>query len=316
MHDFTGLLRDGVLLRGEALTLGLTDKDLLRAVRSGRLHRVRHGAYAGPAWAEADEPARHALRCTAVLRQYGAGVALVGISAAVAWGAPVWGARLDEVHVCQFEPRSGRRTAGVVHHRGQLTVHDVSRRAGRWLSSPTACVLEVASEHGTEPALVVADWFAKEGHLDRRQLRRARLARRRWPDSLNARMVELLLDPASGSVGETRSRFAFLNVGIPAPVTQFEVRDHRGTLLGVTDFAWPGLGILGEFDGKAKYSQHRRPGESEADAVFREKQREDRLRLATGWVVVRFTWADLEDPARMLATWQAALAAAARRTTV
>ena len=45
--------------------------------------------------------------------------------------------------------------------------------------------------------------------------------------------------------------------------------------------------------------------------LFKEKLREDRLR-ALGFVVVRVTWSDLANPARLLARVHAALAAAKR----
>ena len=42
--------------------------------------------------------------------------------------------------------------------------------------------------------------------------------------------------------------------------------------------------------------------------MFREKKREDMIRRLTGWVCVRIVWADLFDPARMVAKIAAALA--------
>ena len=65
------------------------------------------------------------------------------------------------------------------------------------------------------------------------------------------------------------------------------------------DFAWPELRVWVEIDGMSKYERWLRPGESVADAVLREKRREDRIREVTGWVCVRITWADLENPARL-----------------
>ncbi|WP_240524231.1 hypothetical protein [Gordonia polyisoprenivorans] len=54
--------------------------------------------------------------------------------------------------------------------------------------------------------------------------------------------------------------------------------------------------MVGEFDGMIKYGRLRRPGESIADAVIREKLREDEIR-DTGPRVVRWTWNDLERDA-------------------
>ena len=52
--------------------------------------------------------------------------------------------------------------------------------------------------------------------------------------------------------------------------------------IGIADFYWKECRHLGEFDGKAKYEKYRRPGETAADCVFREKRREDRMRRAAG----------------------------------
>lgn len=54
--------------------------------------------------------------------------------------------------------------------------------------------------------------------------------------------------------------------------------------------------MVGEFDGMTKYGGLRRPGESVAEAVMREKCREDGIR-DTGPQVARWTWGDLERPA-------------------
>ena len=79
-----------------------------------------------------------------------------------------------------------------------------------------------------------------------------------------------------------------------------------GTFLGRVDLGYPELGVLIEFDGKVKYQQPFRPGQTPAEVVIAEKLREDRLR-ALGYVVVRFVWSDLADPAGMAATVATAL---------
>jgi hypothetical protein len=101
-------------------------------------------------------------------------------------------------------------------------------------------------------------------------------------------------DGLSESVGESRSRVAIQRAGLPSPVLQWDVTDDRGRWLARTDFGWPRLRTVGEFDGQAKYGRLRRPGQSVADAVLAEKRREDAIR-ATGLAVVRWAWPDLAD---------------------
>jgi len=62
------------------------------------------------------------------------------------------------------------------------------------------------------------------------------------------------------------------------------------------DFAWPELKVIVEFDGAEKYHRYRLPGETIEQMVMREKRREDLIREATGWIVIRITWADLGTP--------------------
>jgi len=68
--------------------------------------------------------------------------------------------------------------------------------------------------------------------------------------------------------------------------------------------------VIGEFDGRVKYSKYLRPGQSASDAVVAEKKREDALR-SHGWIVVRWTWADLEHPERLVEKLKRAIELAA-----
>jgi hypothetical protein len=68
---------------------------------------------------------------------------------------------------------------------------------------------------------------------------------------------------------------------------------------------------MGEFDGKTKYLRNRRPGESIEETVLREKRREDEMREATGYRMIRFVWGDLFVPARTAARLRAQLKSAA-----
>ena len=51
-----------------------------------------------------------------------------------------------------------------------------------------------------------------------------------------------------------------------------------------------------EFDGKIKYAKYRRKGESLEDFLIREKAREELICQLTGWVCIRITWAQLDQP--------------------
>ena len=122
-----------------------------------------------------------------------------------------------------------------------------------------------------------------------------------WPGFRNLQVAVRMADGRAESIGESRSRFLFYVQQLPAPELQFVVRDSFGEVVGISDFAWPGHRLLGEFDGRVKYERFARPGETPGDAVFREKRREDRLCEITGWRMVRLVWADLYDAPRTAA---------------
>ncbi|MCT2042305.1 endonuclease domain-containing protein [Pseudoclavibacter alba] len=82
---------------------------------------------------------------------------------------------------------------------------------------------------------------------------------------------------------------------LPTPKLQYEARDPRGSFIGRTDFAWPELGVLGEFDGRVKYDGNLGGSVTPADIIMREKEREARLRDA-GFTVVRWGWDALMRP--------------------
>jgi len=120
-----------------------------------------------------------------------------------------------------------------------------------------------------------------------------------WPGMRSARRSVAFLDRRSESVGESYSRVVMVRTGIPRPTPQYEVWDGH-VLVGRTDFGWEELRTLGEFDGKVKYAELLQPGQTASDVVYQEKCREDALR-DLGWQVVRWTWADLRDPAALRA---------------
>ena len=75
-----------------------------------------------------------------------------------------------------------------------------------------------------------------------------------------------------------------------AAVTQWPIPGTRYR----ADFGWPERGVVGEFDGLVKYGRGRTTvDEDMADVVWREKQREDRIR-ETGLGVVRWTWPEID----------------------
>ncbi len=101
-------------------------------------------------------------------------------------------------------------------------------------------------------------------------------------------------DSRADSAGESLSRARIHELGFVAPQLQVPI-DAAGHRYFV-DFFWPEVNVIGEFDGRAKYSREEfTAGTPPEEVVWREKRREDAVRAATGARVVRWTWATAMD---------------------
>ncbi|WP_147107713.1 hypothetical protein [Nesterenkonia populi] len=109
------------------------------------------------------------------------------------------------------------------------------------------------------------------------------------------RELRAFADPRSESVGESRSRVLFDELGFEPPELQKELHLPRIGRVRL-DFFWDDgdAGVVCEFDGMIKYTRGF-SGIAVEDAVKQEKLREDALRLM-GLRVVRITWDDLGSP--------------------
>lgn len=302
-------LSDLVFLRREAIAQGYTDSQICALVRSGTWHRIRRGAYvAAEVWRSLSDVDRYRLRARAVLRVAHGSAVLSHVTAAVEWGAPVWGLSLDDVHTTRTDGAGGRHEAGVVHHRGTLPASQVATVNGVPTTTPVRCALEVTTLGTVEQALVTVN-----GLLHSRLMEPADFAAlcheyRFWPSSLNANIVARLGDPRLESAGESRTAYWLWAERLPRAIPQFEIRDHAGRVVARVDFAWPEHGVFLEFDGLAKYRVHRRPGESLEEFLLREKRREELICQLTGWTCLRIRWADLDRPAELAARIRRVLA--------
>jgi len=147
--------------------------------------------------------------------------------------------------------------------------------------------------------------------LDRSRLREAR-ARQRLCDRLDAlpartrnrerarRLLERA-DAACDSVAEERLLFLLQSAGVQGLRTQHLVAHPTGKFY--LDIGIPGLLLDIEFDGTAKYGNN---PEIEQMVLDEQHQRAEALE-AMGWVIVRFRWRELSDPAAVLHKIRAAL---------
>jgi hypothetical protein len=277
----------------DLLARGYTPNEIAREARSGRLVRLRRGAYLRPDELADDPVERHRLLVTATVPLLAPGAVVSHRSAAVLHGLPVWKDTLEHVDVT--------RTSGSGNRRGHLHVHVASvapaelvELVGTPVTSAARTVVDLGRSIPLAQAVASGDAALRAG------LPPAALQESLWLASgrrgiAAARRAVALLDPRSESAGESASRVALVDLGLAPSSLQHEVWDDAGRLVGRADFAWEEHRTLGEFDGRVKYGALRRPGQRVEDVVWAEKRREDALR-DLGWQVVRWTWADLLKP--------------------
>jgi hypothetical protein len=291
----------GFLSRPQVLSAGLGDRDIAAAIRLGDWRRIRRGYYTYvDLWTTLDARGRYLALCRCVLDSLGPAVALSHLSGSVAHGLSVWDIPLDRVHVTRLDGGAGRVEAGVVHHEGFCLDDDVVEVHGMRVLSAERCALETGTRVDNEHALVVLDSVLHLGLSEAESLQRRFDLMGTWPHMRHLHIPVRMATGKSESPGESRGRWHFRAIGLPAPTCQFEVHDSTGALRGVCDWAWPEYGQLGEFDGKIKYGRLLKPGQDPGEVIFAEKQREDELRELTGFSMFRLTWENYDRP-RVLA---------------
>ncbi|GAA2179426.1 hypothetical protein GCM10009785_06050 [Brooklawnia cerclae] len=275
----------------ELMDAGLSPADVRSMVRDGALSHPRHGGYLRGALPD-DPDARHLVLVRTTLPALGPGAVLSHASAAVMWGLPVPRRLLGRVHVTRDRASGGRATKTLWTHARPLRDDDVVELQGMRVTSLARTVIDLAGLCEPDEALWVVDagWRLLTSSEPLRD--EAALGRRR-----GSRTIAWALDhadPLAESPGESESRYWMITCGVPRPLLQHEIRDDAGRLLARADFAWPDLGVLGEFDGLVKYGRLVPPGRTARDVIAQEKRRENRL-LRQEWWIHRWMWDDLRD---------------------
>jgi hypothetical protein len=281
-----------LVVRRQLLAAGWTDHELRRQRRSGELVRLGRGAYLSAPGAPPRFEVRHALLAAVRDEREAADGVLSHVSAAVLHGLSTWGLRLDRIHRTRDRRTGGRVGEGVHVHAAPLAPDEVVEVDGLLVTSVGRTVIDIARTAGLDAGVAVADSALHKHLTDPDELARAAQRCTGWPGAPQARRVIALADGDSDSVGESRSRLAIQQAGLPAPVLQWKV-EGAGRVFE-TDFGWPELRTVGEFDGLSKYGRLLKPGDDPADVVVAEKLREDEIR-DLDLRVVRWIWAEIDD---------------------
>ncbi|MGA4668820.1 hypothetical protein ACPCG0_03320 [Propionibacteriaceae bacterium Y1923] len=288
---------------------GLGNREISRRVSAGELTRVLRGHYL---CSVPDEQALHLQRALSCPDQV-----LALESAALVHGLPI--SQLPELVQVIMHGAGRSRTRGVKRvTSAPLPAAHITEVNGARLTTVARTVVDITRTRGLEPGLVAweaARWRAREAKLlDRFDAETGEaielLSGRRGVQ--RARIALASASSRSQSPMETRSLIRIRELRLPTPVQQYSVVDQDGSWLGTTDFAWPELGVLGEYDGQDKYDSLARPGETPVQVMRREKRRQESME-AVGWVFARWGKEEVRRPAALRARIEAAMKVAASR---
>lgn len=271
---------------------GLSPDAIQGQLARGTLLRVRRGAYS--LGREGDPVRAHRRLLESTLAQGHPGAVVSHGSAAVLHELPVPRSALRRAHLTRNRSSGGQRRTWVQVHAHRLEPVDVVEIDSHLVTGLARTVVDLACVLPLRDAVAVGDAALRRG-ASAADLGGAlgRIGPRHGVAS--ARRALDLLDARSESYGESVSRVVLIDNGLAPTELQLDVCDRRGAFVGRTDFAWPELGVLGEFDGRVKYGRTLGAGRDLPDVLWDEKLREDLLR-DLGWQVVRWIWADLDDP--------------------
>lgn len=208
---------------------------------------------------------------------------------------------LSTVHVTRLDGRSGRTEAGVTHHVAAAKPVDVPRWGEFQIVDEATAAVGAALQHDVEGGLVVADSFLSRHPDGEARLRAGYELVAGHPFARRLQLVARLARPGGTTVFETRCRYAMWRAHLPEPELQWEVYVD-GELVAIVDFAWPEYRLLGEADGRWKYGRLLGPNptaEQISAAMVSEKLREDMLREATGYGMIRYDYGELHVPGQI-----------------
>ncbi|OYO22423.1 hypothetical protein CGZ93_07770 [Enemella dayhoffiae] len=278
----------------ELLAEGVRHHEIRAQVRSGQLIRVRHGVYRrieALAGGDADGIEQHLAKVAATMPGFGDGAVLSHQSAALMHGLPLPPRLIGAVHVTR--PGHSGRVSGSVHlHRAQLPQEEVVVGEHGPMTSLAQTAVDLARVLPPVHAVALLDHALRLGAGQ--ELLLELTDSRRNAGNVQARRLIRFADGLSESVGESHSRWLMHELGLPAPILQHKILTPKGEFVARSDFWWPECNVVGEFDGKVKYGRDLKPGQTIADVVLLEKQREEAIRRQGPWVI-RWIWKDLDD---------------------
>lgn len=273
------LPRSTVFTRDEARACGWSDQALSRAIRSGRLIRVRHGVLTAQ-----PELSEHLSALGAVRACRGSVIS--HRSALLVHGLPVVGERpaLPELTV---PPRMIGRLANAHLHRATLFEQDVTCVDDVPLTTVARTVIDVARSRSTATGVAAIDAALHRRLATMAELDDVLLRCWNWPGIRRAQRTMRLVDGRAESPLESVSRLVLRSLRLAVPDIQPLLLDEYHHAVARLDFYWDEVGVAGEADGRSKYDE--RP------VLTAEKERQE-VGEDLGVVFTRWGWYEVNRP--------------------
>ena len=286
------------LIRDLAGQLGLSRRGVHALLTDGVLVRLDRYLAVGSCVVEAaqdDKRLAHRLELDALLRTYPESVASCE-SAALVHGLPVFHLPSFAIATRQWGAWRGGGNRRI--RIAPLPAHHVCEIDGTPTTVLARTVVDIARSATMRGAVVVGDAALRRG-LPRPALLEMLDECAPWCETKKAATAIEFFDARSESALESLSRVLMHESDIPPPEPQYEIT-VRGKSYRV-DFYWKQQRLIGEADGKVKYTGTLDPNRSPEEIVWQEKLREDDLR-DDGYGVVRWNyWQMMNETADTMA---------------
>lgn len=278
----------------------LDERALDRRVARGGLTKLCKGLYARTAYLESLSPRERSRRAISTLANLQPRWTFCSYSAALVHGLQVPYALLDTVRVAVAPGHSRKRYPGFVHFhivKGERPVTVDGIRVTSLLRTLLDCMCQAPFRYG----LAIVDSALHWRLVSRAQLEAYVAVYGKGRIGIStARRVLRYCDGRAENGGESVARATIIDLGLMIPELQVEVTDPMNpNVTARVDMFWrlpDGRIIIGELDGFVKYRDDSTAGVDEAvRRLARERRREAHLNL-TGATVVRFSYAEAEDP--------------------
>ena len=265
--------------------------EFYKRVHRGELIQVIRGVFMEAAiWNSFDRHARYRFGAVAVAARSENPLVFSHASAAAMWRLPRVGSWPQKHHVVSDVAAGGRSSSIVVRHTVGLPA-DTVVIDGVEVTSLARTVVDIAATHSFGEGVTAADAALRRTAFPHSEVPRTFLSRSALITELasvdahhGSARAQRTIDFADGLAdrpGESLSRVTMHLARITPPQLQVVLYGASGRRY-IVDFWWPEFNVIGEFDGRFKYSDPGfMRGRTSHQVLLDEKFREDDLR-ATG----------------------------------